>query len=58
MIEWKSMFNFGIGMVLGVLANYIWLDSIYVYWFIFCPISVSIFILINSRLVERKQWEN
>lgn len=42
-----SYVNFVLGMVLGVFAVLFHHQSIYLYFFVFCPSTLTLFILIN-----------
>lgn len=45
----KDFWNFAIGMVLGIFANYFWVSSPFLYYFVFVPCAIIIFIMINYR---------
>jgi hypothetical protein len=49
----KDALNFGIGAILGVIAFIYWNLGIFYYYFIFCPLAISIFIILNFTV---KKW--
>ena len=44
----KSLLNFGIGIVLGVIGVSMWNYDKFLYYTVFCVQSIIIYVLINS----------
>jgi hypothetical protein len=49
-ISGRELFNFLCGMILGVLASYIYPSSKLLYYCAFCPLVLAIFFLINLEI--------
>ena len=51
----SSTINFSLGMIMGILAAYIYNFSKLYYFIIFCPICITLFISINYNLKNERQ---
>ena len=54
---WKDVINFGIGMVLGILAVFFLKSSYLLYYTVFCPMALILFIIINLN-TQNQNKEN
>ena len=51
---WINTINFGVGIILGVLAVFFYNISYFWYYCVFAPLCISIYIIINFKYTQMK----
>jgi hypothetical protein len=51
----RDTLNFGVGMIFGLISYLFWNWSIWMYYFGFCPLAISWYIMINYWFYSPKQ---
>lgn len=53
-MKYRNMLNFGVGMILGVIAYPMYLHSKFLYYTVFCIQVIILYIIINfDRTIEK-----